>query len=96
MERKTKVSHVAQSITFHNIDFPFRSLGQRSNNSIISFIMILTRLTAIDLVQQHILKSGDQSHETFLEQMKDEQISDAIRRQYKNLTGHDFPLKDKE
>ena len=40
--------------------------------------------------------AGPQTNESALEQAKDEQISDAIRRQYKNMTGSDFPVKDKE
>lgn len=49
---------------------------------------------AIDFVQEHILKKGDQSHESFLEQMKDEQIASVVRKQYKERTGHEFPLKE--
>ncbi|KAG8709361.1 hypothetical protein FRC12_001532 [Ceratobasidium sp. 428] len=48
---------------------------------------------AIDYVQQHYM--GDQSNESALEQAKDEQISDMIRQQYKNMTGKDFPVADK-
>ncbi len=51
---------------------------------------------AIDFVQEHILKKGDQSNESAFEQMTDEQISDTIRAQYKKMTGHDFPSKDKK
>jgi len=42
------------------------------------------------------LGQGDQSNESALEQAKDEQISDAIRREYKSKVGSDFPIKDKE
>ncbi|KAJ3903347.1 hypothetical protein F5879DRAFT_761361, partial [Lentinula edodes] len=49
--------------------------------------------TAIDFVQHHILRQGTQSHESILEQMKDEQIALTIRAQYQNLTGREFPLK---
>ncbi|KAK0461747.1 uncharacterized protein EV420DRAFT_1477479 [Desarmillaria tabescens] len=45
---------------------------------------------AIDFVQQHILRQGTQSHESFWEQMKDEQIANMIRKQYKEMTGHEF------
>ncbi|KAJ3781442.1 hypothetical protein GGU10DRAFT_366729 [Lentinula aff. detonsa] len=48
---------------------------------------------AIDFVQQHILRQGTQSHESILEQMKDEQIARTIRAQYQKLTGHEFPMK---
>ncbi|KAG8709965.1 hypothetical protein FRC09_000385 [Ceratobasidium sp. 395] len=51
---------------------------------------------AIDYVQQHYMGSGDQSNESALEQAKDEQISDMIRQQYKNMTGKDFPIADKK
>ncbi|KIM49652.1 hypothetical protein M413DRAFT_438822 [Hebeloma cylindrosporum] len=34
---------------------------------------------AIDLFQEHVLKQGDQSNESALEQAKDKQIADAIR-----------------
>ncbi|KAH7880099.1 uncharacterized protein C8R40DRAFT_1035369 [Lentinula edodes] len=51
---------------------------------------------AIDFVQHHILRQGTQSHESILEQMKDEQIALTIRAQYQNLTGREFPLKKGE
>ncbi|KAK0444415.1 hypothetical protein EV421DRAFT_1903045 [Armillaria borealis] len=50
---------------------------------------------AIDFVQQHIFRQGTQSHESFWEQMKDEQIADMIRKQYKEKTGHEFPSSHK-
>ncbi|KAI1746551.1 hypothetical protein F4782DRAFT_536331 [Xylaria castorea] len=50
----------------------------------------------IDWVQQHVLGQGDQSNESAAEQAKDEQVSDFIRGQYKNTTGSDIPIKDKE
>ncbi|EIN04604.1 hypothetical protein PUNSTDRAFT_55344 [Punctularia strigosozonata HHB-11173 SS5] len=49
----------------------------------------------VDWVQEHILGQGNQSNESALEQAKDEQISDAIRRGFKTATGHDIPVKDK-
>ncbi|KAJ7108846.1 hypothetical protein C8R43DRAFT_1243467 [Mycena crocata] len=49
---------------------------------------------AVDFVQQK-MGGGDQSNESAVEQAKDEQISDAIRRQYKNATGKEFFVKDK-
>lgn len=59
--------------------------------------LILTPVAfkAIDFVQEHILKQGDQSNESAVEQFKDEQISDAIRSAYRSVTGHDVPVKDK-
>lgn len=50
----------------------------------------------VDWVQEHVLGKGDQHNESAFEQAKDEQISDAIRHEYKKLTGHDFVIKDKE
>lgn len=50
----------------------------------------------IDFVQEKFLKQGDQSNESAAEQAKDEKISDFIRGQYKNQTGKDFPIKDKD
>jgi len=47
-------------------------------------------------VQEHVLHKGPQTNESAIEQAKDEQISDAIRGQYKGLTGKDFFVKDKE
>ena len=38
---------------------------------------------------------GKQDNESAVEQVKDEQISDFIRDQYKSSTGSDFPIKDK-
>lgn len=40
--------------------------------------------------------AGDQSNESAVEQAKDEQISDFIRKQYKQVSGSDIPIKDKE
>ncbi|KAI0078051.1 hypothetical protein K474DRAFT_1660896, partial [Panus rudis PR-1116 ss-1] len=48
----------------------------------------------IDFIQAHVLHEGDQTNESALEQMKDEQISDAIRVAYKQVTGHELPVKD--
>ena len=53
-------------------------------------------LSAVDFVQEHVLKQGDQKNESAWEPAKDEQISDAIRKTYKNATGHEFFVKDKE
>lgn len=50
---------------------------------------------AIDWAQEHLLGQGQQSNESVAEQLKDEQISDFIRREYKSATGHDFPAADK-
>ncbi|KAF2200013.1 hypothetical protein GQ43DRAFT_374876 [Delitschia confertaspora ATCC 74209] len=50
----------------------------------------------VDFVQEKFLGAGDQSNESAIEQAKDEQISDFIRKQYKSTTGSDFPIKDKE
>ncbi|KAL1746537.1 hypothetical protein HDZ31DRAFT_62091 [Schizophyllum fasciatum] len=49
----------------------------------------------VDWVQEHVLGQGPQTNESALEQAKDEQISDAIRRGYKSTTGRDFPIADK-
>ena len=38
---------------------------------------------------------GPQNNESAVEQARDEQISDFIRRQYKSTTGSDIPIKDK-
>lgn len=46
-------------------------------------------------MQEHMLGQGQQSNESALEQAKDEQISDAIRRGFKSATGRDIPIKDK-
>ncbi|KAH8923650.1 hypothetical protein BT69DRAFT_1281268 [Atractiella rhizophila] len=51
---------------------------------------------AIDFVQEKFLKGGDQSNESAVEQLKDEEISDMIRSKYKEMTGQDFPVKDKK
>ncbi|KAF4449543.1 hypothetical protein F53441_7202 [Fusarium austroafricanum] len=51
---------------------------------------------AVDFIQEKFLGGGDQSNESAAEQAKDEAISDAIRDQYKNATGKDFPIADKD
>ncbi|KAJ3280653.1 hypothetical protein HK104_000522 [Borealophlyctis nickersoniae] len=50
---------------------------------------------AVDFVQEKFLKQGPQNNESPQEQAKDEAISDAIRAQYKKMTGKDFPVPDK-
>ncbi|CAH0039385.1 unnamed protein product [Clonostachys solani] len=51
---------------------------------------------AVDFVQEKFLGQGDQSNETAAEQAKDEAISDFIRGKYKDTTGSDFPVEDKD
>jgi hypothetical protein len=50
----------------------------------------------IDYVQENFMGQGKQDNESAVEQAKDEQISDYIRKQYKSTTGSDIPIKDKE
>lgn len=50
---------------------------------------------AIDYAQEKFLGQGDQSNESAVEQMKDDQIAGFIRNQYKNATGSEFPIKEK-
>lgn len=47
-------------------------------------------------MQEHVLGQGPQNNESAVEQAKDEKISDFIRDQYKNTTGSEFPVKDKD
>lgn len=47
-------------------------------------------------MQEKVLGQGDQSNETAAEQAKDEAISDFIRGKYKDTTGSEFPIKDKD
>jgi len=49
---------------------------------------------AVDLFQQHILGQGSQSNESAIEQLKDEQIANAIRMAFKSTTGNELE-KDK-
>jgi hypothetical protein len=51
---------------------------------------------AIDFLQEKVLGEGQQSNETAHEQVKDEYISDAIRSGYKNVTGKEFFVQDKD
>ncbi|KAH6910970.1 hypothetical protein BKA70DRAFT_1560169 [Coprinopsis sp. MPI-PUGE-AT-0042] len=48
----------------------------------------------VDFVQER-MGQGAQNNENAVEQAKDEQISDAIRRGYKSTTGSEFPVADK-
>ena len=59
-------------------------------------MLLLTLGEGIDMFQQKVLGQGPQDNESAVEQAKDEQISDFIRREYKNTTGSDIPIKDKE
>jgi hypothetical protein len=57
---------------------------------------LLTLLKAVDMFQEKILGQGPQDNESAIEQAKDEQISDFIRAKYKQTTGSEIPIKDKE
>lgn len=50
----------------------------------------------VDFVQEKFLGQGPQDNESAVEQAKDEQISDFVRKQYKGVTGSDVPIKDKK
>ncbi|KAI4732096.1 hypothetical protein E4T49_00192 [Aureobasidium sp. EXF-10728] len=50
----------------------------------------------VDFVQERFMGQGPQDNESAIEQAKDEQISDFIRKQWKTTTGSDIPIKDKE
>ncbi|TWU74620.1 hypothetical protein ED733_001986 [Metarhizium rileyi] len=51
---------------------------------------------AVDFVQEKFLGEGPQSNESAAEQAKDEAISDFIRDKYKDTTGKDFFIADKD
>ncbi|KAH8659610.1 hypothetical protein BGZ61DRAFT_433429 [Ilyonectria robusta] len=51
---------------------------------------------AVDYVQENFLGKGDQSNESAAEQAKDEAVSDFIRDKYKETTGKEFFVKDKD
>ncbi|KAF7554142.1 hypothetical protein G7Z17_g3102 [Cylindrodendrum hubeiense] len=51
---------------------------------------------AVDMIQEKFLGQGDQSNESAAEQAKDEAVSDFIRDKYKETTGKDFFVKDKD
>ncbi|UPK91192.1 hypothetical protein LCI18_002127 [Fusarium solani-melongenae] len=51
---------------------------------------------AVDYVQEKFLGQGDQSNESAAEQAKDEAISDFIRDKYKETTGKEFFVEDKD
>ena len=58
-------------------------------------VYMLTDL-AVDYVQEKFMGQGDQSNESAAEQAKDEAISDFIRDKYKDTTGKEFFIKDKD
>ncbi|KAI5777609.1 hypothetical protein EDC01DRAFT_677438 [Geopyxis carbonaria] len=49
----------------------------------------------VDFIQEKFMGAGPQNNESAIEQAKDEQISDFIRKQYKSTTGKEFPVSDK-
>ncbi|KPM39104.1 hypothetical protein AK830_g7465 [Neonectria ditissima] len=51
---------------------------------------------AVDFAQEKFLGAGDQSNESAAEQAKDEAMSDFIRDKYKETTGNEFFVKDKD
>jgi hypothetical protein len=60
-----------------------------------SWARALRYLYPLLLAKHHILTLL-QNNESAIEQAKDEQISDMIRKQWKSTTGSDIPIKDKE
>lgn len=60
------------------------------------WMLIGSFLLGVDFVQEKFMGEGDQSNENAAEQAKDEAISDAIREKYKETTGSDFPIQDKD
>jgi hypothetical protein len=60
-----------------------------------SWVRALRYLYPRPLPKYHILTLL-QNNESAIEQAKDEQISDMIRKQWKSTTGSDIPIKDKE
>lgn len=61
----------------------------------VSYTLLTILSVVIDFIQEHALHQGDQSDESVAEQFKDERIADAIRKSYQQVTGHQFPIKDK-
>lgn len=57
---------------------------------------LVSRCAAIDLVQEHVLKQGQQKNESALEQAKDRQIAGAIRHGFESITGREFPSHKKD
>lgn len=53
-------------------------------------------LQGIDFAQEKFMGQGPQDNESAVEQAKDEAISDAIRGKYREATGSDIPIQDKE
>ncbi|KAJ3535093.1 hypothetical protein NM208_g7279 [Fusarium decemcellulare] len=51
---------------------------------------------AVDFVQEKVLGQGTQNNESAAEQAKDEAISDFIRDKYKDTTGKEFFVADKD
>ncbi|KAF4470277.1 DNA damage-responsive 48 [Fusarium albosuccineum] len=51
---------------------------------------------AVDFVQEKVLGQGNQGNESAAEQAKDEAISDFIRDKYKDTTGKEFFVADKD
>merc|ERR1711939_283648 len=51
---------------------------------------------AVDFVQEKVMGQGDQSNESAAEQAKDEAVSDFIRGKYKDTTGNEFFVQDKD
>lgn len=66
----------------------FLDKSKQSHTLLSSYCCLLTPLIAIDGFQEHVLRKGDQSHESAFEQAKDAQIAAAIRSQ--------LNLKDKK
>ncbi|CAM1502216.1 Fc.00g042000.m01.CDS01 [Cosmosporella sp. VM-42] len=50
----------------------------------------------VDFIQEKFMGAGDQKNESAAEQAKDEAISDFIRGKYKDTTGKEFVVADKD
>ncbi|KHN98701.1 uncharacterized protein MAM_03163 [Metarhizium album ARSEF 1941] len=69
---------------------------RRPSSTPYRYSLITSSDPAVDLVQEKVLGEGDQSNESAAEQAKDEAISDFIRDKYKETTGKDFFIADKD
>ncbi|RDB19478.1 hypothetical protein Hypma_013622 [Hypsizygus marmoreus] len=51
---------------------------------------------AIDFVQEHVFGAGPQDNESAFEQLKDKQIAETIKDQFRKVTGHESAASSKK
>ncbi|KAG6872694.1 hypothetical protein C0995_007576 [Termitomyces sp. Mi166 len=90
-----KIGEVVGNVTKDNAPQKPQTLGGKINNMFGGGAKGEAKEDAldkvIDIVQEHVLKEGQQKDESAIEQLKDEQIANVIRSGLQSVTGKELP-----